>query len=595
MRSSFTDATTLREMLDTLTVDRLKPLAAFCVKPVPTRKGELIEAINTTFHSPRRLRELWDKLDTLSHQAVAVALAHNNRFDEEGFRAHHERTPWDTGEEKEKPWGYQRAVVPVDVFIYDQRIPADIAPLLQPLAPPVEKFDLPGSASLPPGPWLVAETEAAALHDLTATLSLIAEGKAASTPKTGRPTTATVTKLSERLLTGEFLPVDKKQPSPEPLRAFGWLILAQAARLVKTTASKFELTPKGQKMLAQPAIGHLQDILAKWRHANEFDELSRISALRGQNSRRTHLTRPAERKNAVLDALAQCPLGQWIEIEDFFRAVRAWQCNFEVQNDYYEYGMGGLYVGESWEYGYLTGYGHDTAWRATQAQYILVCLWEYLGTLGAVDVAYQHPEAAQFEIDYLSEIDGGLYFSPYVGLKYFRLNPLGAYLLGLADDYAGPAHSVGEPIFTVTANYEIAITRRPHFTPNVRLLLERLTESVSEGVYRLEREKILTALETGLTLTAITDFLSQNSTQPLPQTVRVWLDDLQRNSQALTEAGEALLFTAQDILVAQLLANDTHLRKFCLLGNETTLIVPRDKEAAFRRRVKQLGLGIRRP
>ena len=166
--------------------------------------------------------------------------------------------------------------------------------------------------------------------------------------------------------------------------------------------------------------------------------------------------------------------------------MRAWRCNFDIETHPYE---SKLYVGSSWEYGNLGGFGHEAEWRATQAQYILVCLFEYLAALGALDIAYYYPDSADFPLNDLDGIYDADYFSAYVGLRYFRINALGAYLLGKSKDYAGPARPATQPVFTVTPNHEVAITHREQFTPNVRTLLERLAEPVSEGVYRLAREK----------------------------------------------------------------------------------------------------------
>lgn len=591
-----TTHSTLRETLETNTIEHLKPRAALCAKNLPTRKGDLIDVIVSTLHSPDGLKKVWAQLDPLSRQVIAAALENGNQLDEDAFRAQHGKVPWDALKNKDS-WMYssrRTEYLPVELLLYYGRIPPDLATLLKPLAPRAEKFILQGVTTFPAKEaeyLLVAETEAAALHDLAATLSLIAEGKAAITPKTGRPAAAGLTRLSERLLHGEFLPPDEDDSSPEPIRAHGWLVLVQAAKLARAAGTKLELTPKGQKVLAQPATPQLQDIFENWRHANQFDELTRVRALKGFQKAKRWLTRPAQRKTKLLAALARCPTGVWIEREAFFRAVRAWRCNFDIET--HPYGNQ-LYVGSSWEYGYLSGFGSETEWRATQAQYILVCLFEYLATLGALDIAYYYPDSADFSLKDLSGIYDEAYFSAHIGLRYFRINALGAYWLGIAKDYAGPARPAVQPVFTVTPNHEVAITHREGFTPNVRTLLERLAEPVSEGVYRLEREKILTALETGLTPAAITNFLTEKSAHPLPQTVSIFLDDLERNSRALKEGGPAVLFEAKEAALAQLIANDSALRKFCTVTGEATLVVPANKEVAFRRRLKQLGFGVRR-
>jgi hypothetical protein len=588
----------LPETLEGLHVDQIRPRAKLCAKNLPTRKSDLIAVVVSAIHSVERLKQLWSQLDDLSRKAIAAALEQGGTFDRDAFRAQYGSLPWDALSKKSpmQSYSYQREYLPIDVLMYNDRIPPDVVRLLKPLAPAPEKHTLKATDQLPAAEaddLLIAETEEAALHDLTATLGLIAEGKAALTSANLRPTSAAVVKLSERLLHGEFLPGDKGAPSDEPIRAYGWLILAQAAKLAKPAGSKLELTPKGQKTLSQPGIDQLRDVFQNWLGFNGADELTRIGALKGLRGKGARLTHPTERKQSIVKALSQCPIGQWIEIEDFLRAIRAWRLNFEVEQPSY-YGVSKLYVGSMWEYGYLGGFGHEEEWRATQAQYVLVCLWEYLATLGALDVAYFYPEAVDFELGNLGSVSDERYFSRYIGLRYFRINALGAYLLGLAKEYAGPARSEDRPVFTVMPNYEVAITQREEFAPNVRMLLERIAEPVSEGIYRLQRDRILTALETGLTLEAITEFLIGKSAQPLPKAVLILLGDIQRNSRALKESGSAVLFSVADTALALLLANDNALRGFCSVTNNTTLVVPAEKEATFRRRVKQLGYGIRR-
>jgi hypothetical protein len=46
-----------------------------------------------------------------------------------------------------------------------------------------------------------------------------------------------------------------------------------------------------------------------------------------------------------------------------------------------------------------------------------------------------------------------------------------------------------------------------------------------------------------------------------------------------------MLFEVRDAPLAQLIANDSVLRKFCTVTGEVTLVIPAKKEAAFRRRL----------
>ncbi|MBP7686440.1 MAG: helicase-associated domain-containing protein [Thermoflexales bacterium] len=585
----------LTETLSSLTNDDLKPRAQFCIKNAPTRKSELIDVIVSALNTPETLQHLWSQLNDLSRQTVAAAIEHGGQLNEDAFRAQYHALPWDEQKKKKSVWSYRREYLPIDVFLYHGRIPPDVIPLLKPLVPQLTPYVVEARAELPAAEvdeLYIAETEDAAVHDWMATLGFIAEGKAAVTPANERPTSAAVLKLSERLLHGEYLPGENEAPSPEPIRAYGWLMLAQAARCAKPVDSKLELTPKGRKALAAPGVEQLREVYHAWVENNQADELIRINALKGQKGKGARLTRPADRKGSIVEAVCRCPIGQWTEREDFLRAIRAWRLDFRIEQPDY-HGLSKLYVGSSWEYGHLSGFGHEPAWRGAQAQYVLVCLWEYLATLGGLDLAYALPEDAQYRLSYLLDVSGEPYFSRYVGLRYFRVNALGAYLLGLTDEYAGPARVESRPVFMVLPNCEVAITQREEFTPNVRAILERVAEPVSEGVYRLQRERLLTALETGLTTEAVIEFLADKSAQPLPKTVLIFLDDIQRNSRALKASGTAVLFSVTDAALAQLITNDRSLTGLCTLTADTTLVVPADKEAIFRRRIKQLGFGIR--
>jgi hypothetical protein len=73
--------------------------------------------------------------------------------------------PWDKVRRKSQ-WSHEREYLPVEVFMYSGRIPPDVVPLLEPLAPQAKKFILSGAGTLPDNAdLLIAETEEPALHD----------------------------------------------------------------------------------------------------------------------------------------------------------------------------------------------------------------------------------------------------------------------------------------------------------------------------------------------------------------------------------------------------------------------------------------------
>ncbi len=93
--------------------------------------------------------------------------------------------------------------------------------------------------------------------------------------------------------------------------------------------------------------------------------------------------------------------------------------------------------------------------------------------------------------------------------------------------------------------------------------MQRFAERRSEAVWQLTAPRILGVLEQGGSLAELHDFLSTRSTAPLPQTVQVFLDDLQRRAGRLRDVGAARLVECADPALARMLAHDPQLAGKC--------------------------------
>ncbi|HKB41174.1 MAG TPA: helicase-associated domain-containing protein, partial [Gemmataceae bacterium] len=111
----------------------------------------------------------------------------------------------------------------------------------------------------------------------------------------------------------------------------------------------------------------------------------------------------------------------------------------------------------------------------------------------------------------------------------------------------------------------------------------------SEAVWRLSRDRILAAVEQGLAVAELKDFLASRAQGSLPQTAEVFLDDLQDKMGQLEDLGAARLIGCKDAVVARTLASDRRLRGICQLAGERHLVFKAADEAAIRRALKELG------
>ena len=144
-------------------------------------------------------------------------------------------------------------------------------------------------------------------------------------------------------------------------------------------------------------------------------------------------------------ALEDCPVGAWMRITEFFRYILAGGYDLVVCRS-----LENLTIdGESGSY-------YDPNFKIVEARYIVCCLFEYLATLGIIDVSFLHPDdcVANFNNDGNNDyyIDNPL--SSYDGLTYFRITPLGAYLLGISDRYI-PKELPQTQILRILPNLEV--------------------------------------------------------------------------------------------------------------------------------------------
>jgi len=585
----------LREVLESYTVETLKPLANFCGGSAITRKAELVEHIVHVMTTPEWMRQQWEQLDDLSRKAVSLAVHNGGQFDEAVFLARYGRLPSRPGSK----WSWERKPIRLDLFIHNGRIPDDLLPMLETWVPRLEPFRIEGRPEVPATiklgsekyELLRAETEHTGPSDLAAFLRLVQRGEVSVTPSSLMPTAATVKKLLAQLREGDFLTHAETLKAAETIRPVGLTLFAIQSGLSRRAQSyggKLELTDAGRAWLRTQEPELLLQALEQWTQSNLFDELSRIRAIRGQNARGTSLSPPSHRRERIVEALSWCPAGVWIDIEDFFRAIVAWQLDFEVETT----GYSNLYVG-------YAGYAHEYTWgdasaywRIIHGLYILAVLWETLATIGAVDIAYLLPEEANYqaEVYYYDE----LYFSLYDGLKYFRINPLGAYLFGQRAEYAPFARS-RPPFLQAVADPSasphgviLRVIAPEQVTPSDKLMLTTVAVPLDDGSYRIDLDSLLTALEQEHDLQAALAYIQEWHNGPVPDELTTLFREGIARGKAFSVPAAALTINVEDPELARMVVADDKLKRFCRLAGDRTIVIPANRERAFRNRLREL-------
>jgi len=427
------------------------------------------------------------------------------------------------------------------------------------------------------------EGERTVFQELKRVLTLVRSGKLQVSEKARRPTSATE-RLVANSLAGPDFDLELSEAEREewtntagPVRAHAWPVLLQQCGWCRRKQSKLELTRKGTRLLQDFSLEAFREGIERFVQDDTFDELNRIPNIKGQNGRRARrsLTPPSARREAVWCAMTEWPVGEWMTFEEAWRLVYALGHDPTVSVDSWA-----LYFGEQ-------RYGSIDDSRGLSRQYGRALIMESLATLGVLDIAYIAPHYCWPDLKDHWGIDDMAFCGRYDGLLYVRLNALGAFCQDLLPSYKPPAPKKRR-LFTVLANREIAVCQSGALPSADRSMLEQCAVPVSDQVWRIDEDRLLRYLETG-DLDDVVGYLMDNSVEPLPHPVEVFLSDVRRKLNAVVGMEDAILIELCDAQAAALIASDTRLRKLCERAGEKCVVVRKKNERTFRTALRKLG------
>lgn len=593
------NATSLRPMMDVLAVPT----------PKPTRKAEMVNVLVRRL-TVRTLKDLWAQLDEKQQLAVAETLyGGDRRFDASRFRVKYGDLPQGIGEygPVESPLLRCFLQSPDRSRSLSPSVPRDLAEKLRKFVAEPPDAVLESRAACPeatlreqPSGYgeeptfedmalVRRDMEQAAAQDLFAVLRLIDQGRLAVSTRTRRPSARTVGRIGEVLQGGDFFEASGKRRRRDeeagPIRGFAWSWLVQAGGLAELAGGgKLLLTAQGRKALSAPPWETLRQVWRRWVKSNLFDEFSRMDEVKGQfrGRGRRALTSAPRRRAVVAEGIRECPPDRWVEVDELFRFMYATDLRFAVTRDPWT-----LYLVDQ-EYGSF-GYANERGGDELELRYLLCVLFEYAATLGLVDVAFTDPSSARLDFTSRWGADYVSFLSRYDGLEFIRLNPLGAYCLGRARRYKPSTPPVRSNLTLFT---DLRVRASSELPADERLLLETYARVEAEGVWRLDLDRALSALEGGHDAAELRTFLDARDEQPLPETVEAFLRRIERGASALTRRRQAFLVECANERVAEEITGNPGTARHCLRAGPRRLVVPAESEAKFRKAVHALGYAL---
>ena len=132
---------------------------------------------------------------------------------------------------------------------------------------------------------------------------------------------------------------------------------------------------------------------------------------------------------------------------------------------------------------------------------------------------------------------------------------LGSFILGVSNDYDhSPEESPEDSGFTVQPDFEIII---PEGNNNHihKLFFDRFAEKMADdraAVYKLSFKSMIAALDNGIKIKEIIEYLDNYSNRPVPDNVRITLQSWNLSSQKIKIRTVTLIETDSEYLLAEL-------------------------------------------
>ncbi|MBN2442821.1 MAG: hypothetical protein JXJ04_15800 [Spirochaetales bacterium] len=602
IKPAITTLNSIEFLLSGYGLSELQHLADLLTREIFSSKEEAGDFLRKQLTTPEKVIQLWKELDSIQQSAVAETLySPIGLFPQTQFKAKYGSNP-DWG--KTSPGKKITHPSKLCLFIMKLQIPSELKDILSQFVSPPEitkvkiTYELPlykeytdnvttQESKVKIRKIISLNTEFAVMHELPSILHTLSLSKIHVQSSTGK-----LSKSGEQILNNLFYGGDyyqslkksqKEYKKMSSIKSGGWYTILSRLNYICIEDSTLTLTEKGKKLKDMPFFESIKQMWGEWLELDSYDELSRIESIKGQQGKgQKFLTDVTERREVCVNALSGCPINEWISVDDLLTFMLAKGFTFYITTQ-----PETLYITDPL-LGHM-GYSEVDGWNILETRYAFVFFFEYMATLGLLDIAYINPVGSRPDYLHIWGSERLTYLSTYDGLLYIKINNLGAYCLDLTDTYTPtPLKKVRD--LQILANLEIIAINQ--LNPGDIYFLERFTRRKSDNVWELTGPGISEALGQGSSLPLFIDFLTAKSGEPLPENVMLFLTEIGAKQTALSLAGKAWIINAESPALAQLIVHSSRLKSSCMIANEQTIVVPEESKKEFLKVIHDLGYSL---
>ncbi len=412
--------------------------------------------------------------------------------------------------------------------------------------------------------YTIFNAESVALQDIPRVLAYHSQGNI-KILSTGRPNAATGNKMRKTVALEEFYAGDKELEALRSHFLAHWIVYV----------------PMKQISIGSPVV----EIVKALHERLQLNHISPFAASITQLKGFTHLNQYLTINNQWYEKVFnQIESNQWYSIKNLRDNVRFQDVNYQPASatearNYLTYkGKGINYSGQ--EYDVDISVKGDNYQKMVLDNYVNGFVF-MLATLGAVDIAYTKPDTTTF---------GETFFSDFEGLYAFRLNALGAYLLGKNKSYEAPIKEDATNL--VFDENELIILGKAEDKLTDTLLLNYV-QKAGANRYIVTAQSFLKDCKNPKQIKdKIALFKQTVGVKKLPDNWEDFFKILQERAENIkiaSDSYEVFELNKEDKELIRLIAQDKDFQKIVVKAEGFKVLIPKPKMAAFRSKLREYG------
>lgn len=455
-------------------------------------------------------------------------------------------------------------------YKYYLSIPDELRPIFKPYLPLPEGYDLQATKAIEPTAF-VHENQDRILHDIKLYATYIEQGNLKYSKSTGKLLKSSLTQMAKYCNIEEFY--DNTRKDVQYLKTSLIIDFLQGREV--DTAQSPEL------MLRQLFTDFFQDTQPQAKKLYEF-----LYHLKGGYYEHQYQKRQKRVKKSLLQVLKALPSSQWIAVENLEKYCLYREIDLDVTSRT-SYGSDlyfNMKVDSRYRNYYERTYARGAYYNEAVTKPFLKTMFFLLATFGVVDIAYDLP------VNKALQEREAAYLSPFDGLRYVRLNALGAYALGLQKTYTV---SIEEPTANIVLDDKRLIISIDGYDPLKTMVLEKLAEKISETCYKVNYQSFLKECATQQDIKQkISLFQEQIAAKP-PQIWQEFLEDVQEKINPLSKKTNLAVYKLQPNkeLIA-LVARDEMLKQHIFKAEDYHVVIDAKHLSKVKKRLEEFGYFI---